>query len=240
MAWPTPQDYNEAVQNPRLSFTDPDLRAGLAELNKIGLPRPIAGGFACVYKIQTGGNLWAARCFLSEVTDQQQRYEAISKHLAAAKLPHTVPFTYLAGGIKVQGRAYPLVKMQWVQGESLSAFVGRSIGYSDTLLSLAKVWSRLLADLKSASIAHGDLQHGNVVVVGDQLRLLDYDGMFVPSFLASKATKSGIETTNCRPEQDGITALTSTIFRLGSSTFRSWRWPCIPNCGRSIAAAMSV
>ena len=53
--------------------------------------------------------------------------------------------------------------MQWVQGESLSAFVGRSIGYSDTLLSLAKVWSQLLTDLKAANIAHGDLQHGNVV-----------------------------------------------------------------------------
>lgn len=191
MAWPTPQDYNEAVQNPRLSFTDPELRAGLPELNKIGLPRPIAGGFACVYKIQSAGNLWAARCFLSEVTDQQQRYEAISKHLAAAKLPHTVPFTYLAAGIKVQGRAYPLVKMQWVQGESLSAFVGRSVGYSDTLLSLAKVWSRLLADLKAVNIAHGDLQHGNVVVVGDQLRLLDYDGMFVPGLAGKQSNEVG-------------------------------------------------
>lgn len=191
MAWPTPQDYNEAVQNPGLSFTDPELRAGQPELNKIGLPRPIAGGFACVYKIQSGGNLWAARCFLSEVTDQHQRYEAISRHLAVAKLPHTVPFTYLPVGIKVQGRAYPLVKMQWVQGESLSAFVGRSIGYQDTLLSLAKVWSRLLGDLKVANIAHGDLQHGNVVVVGDQLRLIDYDGMFVPSLAGKQSNECG-------------------------------------------------
>lgn len=191
MAWPTPQDYNEAVQNPRLSFTDPELRAGQAELNNIGLPRPIAGGFACVYKIQSGGNIWAARCFLSEVTDQQQRYEAISKHLAAAKLPHTVPFSYLTGGIKVHERTYPLVKMQWVQGESLSTFVGRCVGYPDTLLSLAKVWSQLLADLKAASIAHGDLQHGNVVVVGDQLRLLDYDGMFVPCLAGKQSNEVG-------------------------------------------------
>jgi hypothetical protein len=89
---------------------------------------------------------------------------------------HTVPFSYIPGGIKVQGKPYPLVKMQWVQGESLSAFVGRSIGYPDTLLSLAKVWMQLLSDLKAANIAHGDLQHGNVLVVGDRLRLLDYDG----------------------------------------------------------------
>jgi hypothetical protein len=191
MAWPTPQDYNEAVQNPQLAFTDSELRAGQAELNAIGLPRPITGGFACVYKIQSGARLWAARCFLSEVRDQQHRYEAISRHLEDAKLVHAVPFSYLAGGIKVQGRSYPLVKMQWVQGESLSAFVGRSIGYPDTLFSLAKVWSRLLLDLKAANIAHGDLQHGNVLVVGDQLRLLDYDGMFVPSLSGKQSNELG-------------------------------------------------
>jgi len=191
MAWPTPQDYNEAVQNPRLAFADADLRSGQPALDKIGLPRPISGGFACVYKIQSGGSLWAARCFLSEVTDQQQRYDAISKHLAAVKLPHTVQFSYLPGGIKVQGKMYPLVKMQWVQGESLSAFVGRSIGYPETLLSLAKVWMRLLSDLKGAQIAHGDLQHGNVIVVGDQLRLLDYDGMFVPSLSGKHSNEFG-------------------------------------------------
>jgi hypothetical protein len=35
--------------------------------------------------------------------------------------------------------------------------------------------------LQQASIAHGDLQHGNVLVVDGQLRLIDYDGMFVPA-----------------------------------------------------------
>ncbi|MDR7556049.1 MAG: hypothetical protein QN157_10615 [Armatimonadota bacterium] len=35
--------------------------------------------------------------------------------------------------------------------------------------------------LQQASIAHGDLQHGNVLVVDGQLRLIDYDGMYVPA-----------------------------------------------------------
>jgi hypothetical protein len=131
MAWPTPQDYNEAVQNPRLAFTDPDLRNGQPELNALGLPRPISGNFACVYKIQSGGHRWAARCFISEVSDQQRRYEAIRAFLARAALPYTVPFTYLPTGINVQGRNYPLLKMQWVQGESLSAFVGGLIVFDD-------------------------------------------------------------------------------------------------------------
>jgi hypothetical protein len=191
MAWPTPQDYNEAIQNPRSAFTDPDLGNGQPELNPLGLPRAIAGNFACVYKIQTSGQRWAARCFSREVSDQQRRYEVISTYLTKTALPYTVQFTYMPTGIKVLGKTYPLLKMEWVQGESLTAFVGRSIGYPDTLLSLAKVWVRMMADLKAVSIAHGDLQHGNVVVVGDHLRLIDYDGMFVPGLAGKQSNECG-------------------------------------------------
>src|ERR1017187_5863921 len=89
MAWPTPQDYNEAIQNPRSAFTDPDLGNGQPELNPLGLPRAIAGNFACVYKIQTSGQRWAARCFSREVSDQQRRYEVISTYLTKTALPYT-------------------------------------------------------------------------------------------------------------------------------------------------------
>src|SRR6266850_724274 len=104
MSWPTLQDYNEAVQNPRSAFSDSDLQNGQAELTQLGLPRAIAGNFACVYKIQTSGQRWAARCFSSEVSDQQRRYEVISTYLAKVALPYTVQFTYIPTGIKVQGR----------------------------------------------------------------------------------------------------------------------------------------
>jgi hypothetical protein len=191
MAWPTLQDYNEAFQNPRFAFVDPDLRNGQPDLNQLGLPRAICGNFACVYKIQSSGQRWAARCFSSEVSDQQRRYEVISTYLAKVALPYTVQFSYIPTGIKVQGRPYPLLKMQWVQGESLTAFVGKYVGYPETLLSLATVWAKMMADLKEASIAHGDLQHGNVLVVDNKLRLIDYDGMFVPGLAGNQSNECG-------------------------------------------------
>lgn len=191
MSWPTPQDYNEAIQSPSLSFTDRELQSGHPELTALGLPRPIAGGFANVYKILSGGRQWAARCFLTDVPDQQQRYEAISKHLAAAHLAYTVPFTYLSPGIRVLGKPYPLIKMEWVQGESLSSFVGRTLSYPSTLLSVAKVWSKMVSEVRAANISHGDLQHGNVLVVGDELRLIDYDGMFVPALAGKRSNECG-------------------------------------------------
>lgn len=181
MPWPEIDDYAGAVQNPRSAFSDPDLRDGHPELTKLGLPRPIAGAFACVFNIRSYHRRWAARCFLSEVSDQQQRYHVIDKHLAASRLPHTVSFNYLSKGIDVKGTKYPLLKMEWVNGESLSAYIERNVRNATALLTLADKWMKMLHSLQAAGIAHGDLQHGNVLVVAGELRLIDYDGMFVPA-----------------------------------------------------------
>ena len=191
MPWPTPQDYNEAVQNPQTAFTDADLRLGQPELTPLGLPRPRSGNFACVYKIQSRGQPWAARCFLKEVPDLQRRYGAISPYLESVKLPSTVPFTYIPSGISLRGRGYPLLKMQWIQGQSLNSFVGKTLLCPAALLSLARVLLRIMADLRAVSIAHGDLQHDNILVVGDQLHLIDYDGMFVPALAGNQSNELG-------------------------------------------------
>src|SRR4051794_12597913 len=98
MSWPTPQDYNEALQNPLSNFSDPDLRGGTPELMPLGLPRAITGGFASVYRIQSKSGNWAVRCFLRDFSDHKDRYAAIGAHLAASKLPYTVGFQFLEKG----------------------------------------------------------------------------------------------------------------------------------------------
>lgn len=181
MAWPTPQDYNEAVQNPKLAFADPELQEGRPELTPLGLPRPITGGFASVYKLQCPQRTWAVRCFLRQFHDHERRYAAISEHLTRLRLPYTVGFTFLRDGIRVRGQSYPILKMEWVQGEPLSTFIEKHLGNRSTLLFLARRWVEMVKALQEASIAHGDLQHGNVLVGDGQLRLIDYDGMYVPA-----------------------------------------------------------
>src|SRR5262245_15119650 len=181
MPWPTPQDYNEAIQNPHLNFDDPELKTGKPTLTPLGLPRPITGGFASVYHMQCGQREWAIRCFLREVNDQQQRYTAISQHLATAKLPYTVKFNFLPRGIRVRGQWYPILKMEWVQGETLNTYIQKHLHNPTILLILADRWIAMMRDLQQHGIAHGDLQHGNVLVVNGDFRLVDYDGMYVPA-----------------------------------------------------------
>jgi hypothetical protein len=46
-------------------------------------------------------------------------------------------------------------------------------------------------DLRSRGFAHGDLQHGNLLVTSKGLRLIDYDGMYVPALAGHRAVELG-------------------------------------------------
>lgn len=180
MTWPTPQDYQEAIQSPRLCFSDPELQRGTPRLDSLGLPKPNSGNFASVYEISDQGKRWAVRCFSREFSDQQQRYEKISQHLHQVRLPYTVDFKFQAQGIKVKGRWYPILKMEWVDGTPLITFIEQNITRPEVLRDLACKWIDLIAAMRQSSVAHGDLQHGNIIVAKGHMQLIDYDGMFVP------------------------------------------------------------
>ena len=157
-------------------------------MTPLGLPRPITGGFASVYQMVCANQrVWAVRCFLRDFGDHQARYAAISDHLAHAHLPYMVNFSFLADGIRVGGRLHPLLKMEWVEGAPFLTYVERNLQSPAMLLDLAQQWVQMAQTLAGAGIAHGDLQHGNVIVVQGRLKLIDYDGVYVPA-LAGRAS----------------------------------------------------
>lgn len=181
MSWPTQGDYNQALQNPGIALRQPELRAGRCHANKSGIPVPWSGQNAAVYRLHANDRVWALKCFTREVQDQASRYRAISEHLKARKVPYTTAFEFHPEGINVKGHWYPLLQMEWVEGERLNEFVARHIDDRRLLRLLARQLLEMVRDLQAADIAHGDLQHGNILVSGDHLRLVDYDGMWVPA-----------------------------------------------------------
>jgi hypothetical protein len=190
--WPTPQDYNESIQNPRQCFRDQDLIAALPVLTPLGLPKPVSGAFASVYQMtDERGRQFAVRCFLRDVPDQAARYAAITAKLNEAALPYTVPFEYLSEGIQVGGNWYPILKMEWVSGQSLIEWLMRRVDDSASLERLSKSFVEMMTSLRAHGIAHGDLQHGNIIVADEKLKLVDYDGMFVPSMSGFGAPELG-------------------------------------------------
>ena len=179
------------MQNPRTFLADSELQKGHAEEDQLGLPRPISGGFASVYKVKCPNQTWAVRCFLKQYLDQQQRYDAISKQLLVSKFPFATHFHFLKTGIRVQGNWYPIMKMEWVQGESLIRFVEGNLGSPEKLLALGNDIVEIARVLNRAGVAHGDLQHGNILVANGKPKLIDYDGMFVPALKGMGSHESG-------------------------------------------------
>ncbi len=193
MPWPGITDFTEAIQNPRLCFTGTELESGAAETNPRGMPLVYAGAFACVYPVNIGGRSVAVRCFTHEVKDQQERYNQLSEYLIHVLPPSFVHFEYVERGISVKGAWYPIVKMDWVEGETLNKFVEARSQEPDALQRLAAQWrGGTTANLRGLRIAHNDLQHGNVLVQADgNIRLVDYDGVFLPQFRGQLSQELG-------------------------------------------------
>ncbi|WP_406091215.1 hypothetical protein [Kitasatospora purpeofusca] len=197
--FPSASDYQEALQHPQLCFNHPELKASVPELTKLRLPRPISGAFASVFSLTSNasGRRYAVKCFTRHVPDQEARYQAISEQLAtlspsALSQPWKMGFEYLPDAIQVGRGRYPVLKMEWVKGVTLSAWLDHHHRDSAAVDRLADHFSDLTADLAAHSIAHGDLQHGNLLVADDgTLRLVDYDGMYVPALSGRDGTERG-------------------------------------------------
>lgn len=189
--WPTLVEYDHAVQNPSWAFEDLELSAGQTERNALGLPFARSGGCATVYKLICANRAWAVRCFQRECADLQERYKAISRHLIQSKCTYTVGFDFLPKGIRLGVEWFPAVKMEWVQGDTLDKYVKSNLGSPHKLRSLGEAILQMVRQLQGAGIAHGDLQHGNVLVVQDQPRLVDYDGVYVPALGGRESSELG-------------------------------------------------
>ena len=189
--WPTPEAYSEAVQNPLHSFKDEGLQKCQVEQNAIGLPRVQSGMFASVYEFKNASEQWAVRCFTTRLIDQQERYKAISSFILADDLPYTVDFHYLEDGIKCNNAWFPILKMVWVEGQPLDAYVQDNLHNQDTMQKLKTDFQIMMQQLQRNGIAHGDLQHGNILISQGEIYLVDYDGFYVPELSGRQSNELG-------------------------------------------------
>lgn len=192
MSWPTPQEYNEAIQNPHLNFADEELKCGLVELNQLGLPHPSTGAFASVYRMKCEDRDVAVRCFLQSISDQPTRYKVLSDKLHAIRSDLFVGFEYVNHGILVRNAWHPIVKMEWAHGKTLDSYIQAHHQNPETIEKLLRTFEEAYNQLQVAGIAHGDLQHGNVIIDdAGKLRLIDYDGSFVPDISSLGSNELG-------------------------------------------------
>jgi len=191
--WPSARYFTEAIQCPSICFAHPQLRNTLPAVDRLGMPLVTSGQFAYVYKLKStnGSGDFAVRCFRGYLGDRDQRYRAIQDHLRSSPVSYLSSFTYATEGILVGGQRFPILFMQWIDGPTLDLYISEMLNRPDVLLHLSEEWLRLLGALRAANVAHGDLQHGNVIVEHGRLRLVDHDGIFVPAMAGWTASEVG-------------------------------------------------
>jgi hypothetical protein len=196
-SWPTQSDYKDALQNPDTAFRDPDLKQSAAERSPMGVPRARSGAFASVYKMTGPKGTVALKLFNFPNEDRALRYRAVSdyleKELGAKKPPCVVKFQYHLEGIRVGKGWFPTLTMAWVKGVSLGEWIRQTVERKNpdvaAVKKMADQWGALVKQLQDNKIAHGDLQHDNVMVVNEAPVLVDYDGMCVPALDPADPTK---------------------------------------------------
>lgn len=184
---PRGDEYNVAIQNPKIAFTDTDLKSSSVETTPLGLPKPYSGGFTITYKLSNSQSGWAVRCFHRDIQDLQKRYQSIGNFIAKNNSQYFIDAKYLTEGIKVNGKGYPIIKMLWLEGEPLNNYLSKAHIHKAKVEKLLTDFVNLINELEKFGIAHGDLQHGNIIVKNEKLHLIDYDGMYFPE-LASLTT----------------------------------------------------
>ncbi len=184
MPLPRGDEYQLAVQTPRRSFNDTELQSCLVETTLLGLPKPYAGGFTTTYHFSTQSwthsRHWAVRCFTRQVADLHQRYRAIGRFIKKNNCRYFVQADCLLQGIRVNSQWLPVIKMQWVEGLPLNIYVGQNLASPERIHKLSEKFKSMVSEINALGIAHGDLQHGNILVKNDELFLIDYDGIFLP------------------------------------------------------------
>ena len=195
LAWPAANEYMQAIQNPQICFADATLRQGKPALDRLGMPVVMSGNFAYVFKLRVGGGARAIKCFRQFLGDRESRYVAVDQHLDAHRIQALAQFEYDADGMSVAGRRYPVVIMEWVEGNTLDVYIDclmKQQNAKGNLKPLAQQWCELVRKLESGGVAHGDLQHGNVIVMPNgSMKLVDLDGMYVPALNGRRAIELG-------------------------------------------------
>jgi hypothetical protein len=189
---PTLVDYQQAVQAPAVTFLDDALRTCVPRLTPLGTPAVVTGGFALTFDLSGGGRRYAVRCFHRQADHLESRYAEVAAFVRSTPLDFLVGVNYLPAGIRVRDEVYPVVRMEWIAGARLDDWVQSNLGRPEALDRARRGVVAAALALRRNGAAHGDLQHGNILVMPDQsIKLIDYDGMYLPSLSGLGASEQG-------------------------------------------------
>ena len=154
-----------------------------------------SGSFAVVFKALENNKEIAIRCFIGTNGDYAERYRKIDTYLKEIKGSWKSNIEFLDNEIQVQDKNYPILKMDWVDGLLLDRYINKNIDNNIKLNELQEQFAKTSQNLEKNKISHGDIQEGNIIISEingkPKVKLIDYDGMFIPDFEGLKQIERG-------------------------------------------------
>lgn len=195
------------------NFRVPQLNASTFIKSRFGDPLYFPGGFGMVFKADNSGMKSAVKIWYVKIDEIKERLQKISSYLSTRNLPYFVTYSFHEKGICIPAdivndenspidQYLDVLIMDWADGMTLKDYLDDLITENpvnvieSTLLKLSEQFKTCFTDLHNNHISHGDLQHGNIVIYnnpnGTQIKLIDYDSLYVPDLNGYEQTTSGL------------------------------------------------
>ena len=154
-----------------------------------------SGSFAVVFKALENNKEIAVRCFIGTDINYIERYRKIDSYLKNINDSWKSNIEFLDNEIQVDGKYYPVLKMDWIDGLLFEKYIDINLYNNDILLKLQKQLVKISKSLEKNKISHGDIQEGNIIIQeingNPKIKLIDYDGMYIPDFQGEKQIERG-------------------------------------------------
>ncbi|WP_297215280.1 RIO1 family regulatory kinase/ATPase [Thermoplasma sp.] len=203
--WPSQFDYAQAFQNLTYSLSE-DLKnyklVRNPNVKMAGNTIYSSGNYGIIFKLENGGSYYAIKCF-TKGSDLHRRYFELGRHLQGKKISCLVHFEYIENGVRTMkdpNQYYPVLKMDWVDGDSLYTFLKKNIDNGKEIRRIAGEFMNMVMELKRNNMAHGDLSNDNILVSNGRIVFVDYDGMYVPALKNMPSNENGHENFQ-RPDR---------------------------------------
>lgn len=190
---PTIPSIRTSIENQSLLIKDSHAKDGQFIRDTKGRLCSYSGGFTVVYPYILNGKKWAFRCWHSNLGNVRERFNIISQTIQDANLQFLCDFIYVDEGVVVDGIVYPTTRMSWVDGINIKDYICEHRFSKSKLLQLSQKFLTLVKDMHKRNFAHGDLQHGNIIVSdNEEIFLVDYDSFYCPELKGERDIITGL------------------------------------------------
>ena len=191
------EKWKEFIHVPKIRDGSPIFETSPFQMD-MKIPVARCGQFAVAYYWKSPSNEDMVVRFFTRPIDTRDEMRYLAVGALTTDSPYFVNFEYVRYGLWCSAldvkpaKVYPLVLMNRAIGSHLDEFVAFNLGESEILIDVAREWRKMIDNLASKKISHGDLQHGNIIVSPDgKMKLIDYDGVYIDAIAPLGSSECG-------------------------------------------------